>query len=107
MRVQAARVVQARVQAPVTALGQGRAVARVMRVRVVRAQEALAPAGVQGRATAALVVVLDPATMQEEEQESAAPERVGLEPGALDPVGRVGPGQAQALVPPAIPELSG
>ena len=50
------------------------------------------------RATAALLVP-GQATMQEEEIEPEEPAPAGPVP--------VGPGQAQALVPPAIPELSG
>ena len=50
------------------------------------------------RATAALLVP-GQATMQEEEIEPEEPAQAGPVPGGL--------GQAQALVPPAIPELSG
>ena len=99
------RVVEAVQGRTVAVRGRDRAVEGV-RGRMVAVQGQGRVRAERVRATAALLVP-DPATMQEEEQESAAPERVGLEPGALDPVGRVGPGQAQALVPPAIPELSG
>ena len=99
------RVVEAVRGRMVAVQGRDRAVEGV-RGRMVAVQGQGRVRAERVRATAALLVP-DPATMQEEEQESAAPERVGLEPGALDPVGRVGPGQAQALVPPAIPELSG
>ena len=94
MRDQAVQAAPAREQALVTALGQGRALAQG-RVTVGQARAA-APAAILGLATAALVVVLDPATEEE-----------GQEPAALDPVGRGGPGQAPALDPPAIPQLSG
>ena len=75
--------------------GRGRVVEAV-RGRMVAVQGRGRVRAERVRATAALLVP-DPATMQEEEQE----------PGAPEPVGQGGPGQALDLVPLAILQLSG
>ena len=91
------RVVEAVQGRTVAVRGRDRAVEGV-RGRMVAVQGQGRVRADRVRATAALLVP-GQATMQEEEIEPEEPAQAGPVP--------VGPGQAQALVPPAIPELSG